>query len=507
MSETQSARSPQGERGRSSIRSATSALRVVRRVPRRHQALLVLADAGLAELFFLAAVVIERSFGISGSFSAPGNGPLPLVLAILFPLIVASRGLYRLGRFPSWRGQAAAGLRAVAWSIGISVSALFLFAREIPYGARLILVSYHLMLAAWMLALRPLLAVWLRRRFEARLVSPERVLLVGADRAAVEISRRLRGRGRGVEVVGFADFEGPTAGPVAPFYHTSLDALPDLAGELGADLVLLARPDLPREDVVRVSDRLVAAGIQVRVASNAVNRLIDGLPMEPYGGVSLVPVGQTPLNGRRERIKRAFDFVAVCAGGLVVLPLLLLLAFLVAVSSRGPILYRQVRIGKGGRPFIFYKFRSMRVANDDEEHRRYVRELVVNGDAAATDESGRKIYKLVDDSRVTWIGRFLRRTSLDELPQLINVLRGEMSLVGPRPGLPFEYELYRDWQKRRLEVTPGMTGLWQVTGRSYVTFEDMVLLDLFYIANWSLLMDLKLLLKTVPVVVFGKGGL
>lgn len=503
MSETHAARSSAAARDRAQ-RPVSPALRAVRRVPRRHQAALVLADAGLAELFFLVTVRTEHTFGLP---AGSGDGRLALVLGILFPLIVASRGLYRLGRFPSWRGQAAAGLRAVAWSVGISIAALFLFAREIPVGARLILVSYHAMLAVWMVALRPLLAVWLRRRFEARLALPERVLLVGSDRAALDTARRLARRGRGIELVGFADFDRPVAAGIDPFYSTTLDALPVLAGELEADLVLLARPDLPREDVVRVSDRLVGNGIQVRVASNAVNRLIDSLPMETYGGVSLVPVGQTPLNGRRERIKRAFDIIAVCAGGLIVLPLLLLLTFLVMVSSPGPVLYRQIRIGRQGRPFVFYKFRSMRVANDDSEHRRYVRDLVENGGAAATDGSGRKIYKLVDDSRVTWIGRFLRRTSLDELPQLINVLRGEMSLVGPRPGLPFEYELYRDWQKRRLEVTPGMTGLWQVTGRSYVTFEDMVLLDLFYIANWSLSMDLKLLLKTVPVVVFGKGGL
>jgi lipopolysaccharide/colanic/teichoic acid biosynthesis glycosyltransferase len=179
----------------------------------------------------------------------------------------------------------------------------------------------------------------------------------------------------------------------------------------------------------------------------------------------------------------------------------------VRTSSPGPVLFRQARIGKGGRPFTFYKFRSMRVDNDDTAHREYVSNLLRHGGAAATDGSGRKVYKLVDDARITGIGSFLRRTSLDELPQLINVLRGEMSLVGPRPCVPFEYELYRDWQKRRLDVTPGMSGLWQVTGRSFVGFEDMVLLDLFYIANWSFGTDLKLLLRTVPVVIWGRGGL
>jgi exopolysaccharide biosynthesis polyprenyl glycosylphosphotransferase len=477
-----------------------------RRFPRRQQILLILADAGLAEAFYLLSLTMARSVGMRAGLPDPTSGSLPLVLAVVFPLIVASRGLYRLGRFPSWRGQATAGLRAVAWSVAVSVGGLFLFAREIPFAVRLLLVSYHGLLAAWMVALRPLLAVLLRKRHEARANAPERILFVGSDRTTAEMALRLVRHNHGVEVLGFADHERPGGRGVEPFYPSALDELPELAAGLGADLVVLARPGLPREDVVRLTDRLVGAGIHVRVASNALNRLVDGLPTESFGGVPLVPVGQTPLTGLGERVKRAFDICAAAVGGLAILPLLLLLTLLVRLSSPGPILYRQIRIGRHGRPFVFYKFRSMRAANDDAEHRRFVEDLVA-GSGGAIEVGGRKVYKLIDDPRVTPVGSFLRRTSLDELPQLINVLRGEMSLVGPRPCLPFEYELYKEWQKRRLSVTPGMTGLWQVTGRSYVTFEDMVLLDLFYMANWSFGMDLKLLIKTIPVVIFGKGGI
>jgi lipopolysaccharide/colanic/teichoic acid biosynthesis glycosyltransferase len=219
-----------------------------------------------------------------------------------------------------------------------------------------------------------------------------------------------------------------------------------------------------------------------------------------------LPVGETPLTGSAERAKRTVDLAAFCVGAIFALPLLLLLALLVRLSSPGPILCRQIRVGRNGQHFVFYKFRSMRVAPEDPVHQQYASSLVAGEGEAVTGRDGHKVYKLVDDSRVTPIGRFLRRTSLDELPQLLNVFRGEMSLVGPRPCLPFEWQLYKDWQKRRLAVTPGMTGLWQVTGRSYVTFEDMVLLDLFYIANWSFAVDVRLLLRTVPVMIFGKGG-
>jgi len=206
-------------------------------------------------------------------------------------------------------------------------------------------------------------------------------------------------------------------------------------------------------------------------------------------------------------IKRAVDLAGAICGGILILPLLGAIALAICLTSRGPILYRQMRIGRGGRPFAFYKFRSMVVHEPDEEHRRYLEAFLKKDVAASIDTNGKKLYKRVDDPRITPVGRILRRTSLDELPQLWNVARGEMSLVGPRPCLQFEYELYDDWQRRRLDVTPGMTGLWQVTGRSYVTFNDMVLLDLFYIGNWSLGLDAKLLVRTLPVILFGKGGL
>ncbi|NTV46743.1 MAG: sugar transferase, partial [Chlorobiales bacterium] len=164
-------------------------------------------------------------------------------------------------------------------------------------------------------------------------------------------------------------------------------------------------------------------------------------------------------------------------------------------------------------PFDFYKFRSMYVNNDDKIHREFVKSFIKeakeNGqDIHSTDNGGQngEVKKIVNDPRVTPIGRFLRKTSLDELPQLINVLKGEMSLVGPRPCMPYEWDEYDAWHQRRLSVTPGCTGLWQVSGRSLVGFNDMVILDLYYIDNMSPMLDLKLILKTIPVMFFAKGG-
>ena len=203
-------------------------------------------------------------------------------------------------------------------------------------------------------------------------------------------------------------------------------------------------------------------------------------------------------------LKRTLDIAFASAVLILGAPFLLLLGLIVRWSSPGPVLFKQVRLGRDGEPFDFYKFRSMHHNNDDEVHRRFCEELI-NGKAQLEDE-GRQVFKMVRDPRITPIGRFLRRTSLDELPQFWNVLRGEMSLVGPRPPICYELEHYQEWHKDRLRVRPGLTGLWQVSGRSQVGFDEMVMLDLHYICEWSLLLDLRIIARTLPVMVRGDGA-
>jgi exopolysaccharide biosynthesis polyprenyl glycosylphosphotransferase len=184
-------------------------------------------------------------------------------------------------------------------------------------------------------------------------------------------------------------------------------------------------------------------------------------------------------------------------------PVFLFLAAAVKLSSPGPVFFRQTRLGLNEVPFTFYKFRSMQHENDDASHRDFCREFI---SGEFEDDDDRTVFKMVGDPRITWIGRFLRRTSLDELPQFYNVLRGEMSLVGPRPPISYEIEHYQDWHKDRLKVKPGLTGLWQVSGRSTVGFDEMVLLDFYYINHWNLKLDLKIVAATVPVMVKGEGA-
>jgi len=206
--------------------------------------------------------------------------------------------------------------------------------------------------------------------------------------------------------------------------------------------------------------------------------------------------------------KRVIDLAGSAVGILVLSPLLLLIAMAVKLTSRGPVLFRQERIGRGGKRFTFFKFRSMYVNTDYELHREYVYRFI-EGTSEGAPRIGKQvaIYKLTSDPRITPLGRILRKTSMDELPQLLNVLLGDMSLVGPRPPVTYEFEKYRLWHRQRLSVVkPGITGLWQVEGRSRVKFDDMVRLDLTYIRSWSLWLDIKILLRTPRAVFLGEGA-
>jgi lipopolysaccharide/colanic/teichoic acid biosynthesis glycosyltransferase len=206
-------------------------------------------------------------------------------------------------------------------------------------------------------------------------------------------------------------------------------------------------------------------------------------------------------------LKRCLDVFGSLLVLITLSPLLLLIALTIKLTSEGPVCCRQTRVGEAGRTFTFFKFRSMFNNNDPSMHREYMKRLIAGHNVAQPHPVGVGIYKLVNDARITRVGRLLRRSSLDELPQLFNVVKGDMSLVGPRPPLPYEFQRYSAWHRRRvLEARPGITGLWQVHGRSRTSFDEAVRLDLQYVRRWSLWLDLKILLRTPAAVISGNGA-
>jgi lipopolysaccharide/colanic/teichoic acid biosynthesis glycosyltransferase len=223
-------------------------------------------------------------------------------------------------------------------------------------------------------------------------------------------------------------------------------------------------------------------------------RAPSDLPIDDVGEVPL----RTPLN------KRLLDLVVACACLILASPLLAVVAVMVRLTTPGPALFRQTRLGRGQRPFVLYKFRTMYTGSSDDVHRRYVVQLLTLDQPLTGGRQG--LYKLENDARITKVGRLLRRTSIDELPQLLNVIRGEMSLVGPRPALPWESELIGPAHSPRFLVSPGLTGLWQVSGRNRLTMREGLDLDVEYVNRKNFTLDLAILLRTVPVILSTRGA-
>lgn len=232
----------------------------------------------------------------------------------------------------------------------------------------------------------------------------------------------------------------------------------------------------------------------------------NGNPSNPVLYPDLINPGRR--KGSLLLLKRGMDVVGSLLGLALFSPLFLVIAIAIKVSSRGPVLFRQQRVGQYGKCFTFLKFRSMYVNNDPHIHQKFVTELIKReGENKQPEQAGEGVYKITNDHRITRVGKILRRTSLDELPQLLNVLRGEMSLVGPRPAIPYELAAYQPWHRRRvLQARPGITGLWQVEGRSRVRFDEMVRMDLRYATSWSPWLDIKILLLTPLAVLRGTGA-
>jgi exopolysaccharide biosynthesis polyprenyl glycosylphosphotransferase len=259
-------------------------------------------------------------------------------------------------------------------------------------------------------------------------------------------------------------------------------------------------------ETVRMIGVLNRQGIRLRIAVDQFGALRDRVPLLPEAEFGYIYINDSPLNRAERDLKGAIDRLVAIALLILLAPLFAVLAIAIRVESPGPVFFRQKRGGRGGT-FDVYKFRTMS-QNTEEHHKEAIRRFVQKDHDFLEKEGQRAgFFKLTDTAQVTRTGAFLRKTSLDELPQLINVVRGEMSLVGPRPLPMYEVELFQPWQHYRHEVRPGITGFWQVFGRSAVSHEDTILMDLFYIMNWSLALDLRILIRTVFVIMTGKGAL
>jgi exopolysaccharide biosynthesis polyprenyl glycosylphosphotransferase len=321
-----------------------------------------------------------------------------------------------------------------------------------------------------------------------------RAVLVGTGKHIHDVAHALADAPRSpIEVVGFVSPNPLPANGVRCL--GTLDSLGGVISSESVDEVIIADPDFPQERAVELVDQCHRRGVRVRIAPSTMEILIQRAEFVPGQSVPLFELGPPVFEGIDFALKRTFDVVGSTLLLLLLSPLLAAITLAVRLSSRGPVFYRSMRPGIGQLPFACLKFRTMYC--DADEHQPRLEEL---------NEADGALFKIRDDPRLTPVGRFLRRFSLDELPQLVNVVRGQMSLVGPRPLPERDFELLADWHRKRYLVLPGITGLWQVSGRSELDFDDLVHLDFIYLERWSLALDLAILLKTIPAVIMQRGA-
>ncbi len=498
------------------------------------KAQLVLLDGAAVIVAFLGATWLRHDLGLLASRPVEGVPwftyavTAPFV-ALVFLLIFRYRGLYGgpLGRFT----EAVRVMQGATIAI-IGTLAVMFFYRGYSYSRATVLIFYPLVIVI-VVSVRSLYRVY-GTALRAHPAARRNLLVVGFGTVGRYLGRQLIEEPRCYEVKGFLD-DDPDKADASLGDRKVLGTTADIervVAEHHIDEVILAIPSAHRERVMDLVGACMRLKVTWRVVPDLYSVRLERLSIDHVGCVPLVGLRGPGIVGYNWALKRAFDLSVALLAILVTMPLWALLAVAIKLTSRGPVLFRQRRLGLKGNPFMLLKFRSMRMGAEARLHQDYAANWIYGktgrGDkpaprslgAAAEDSPGAgkgtpkaskngvgngAVHKMTDDPRVTLVGRLLRRTSLDELPQLWNVVRGEMSLVGPRPPLAYEVERYTEWHKRRLDVLPGITGLWQVSGRNALSFEDMVRLDIEYIETWSLEQDVKILLKTIPAVLFGKA--
>ena len=421
--------------------------------------------------------------------------PFALVLTVLLMLAYKQGRVYDQPRSASWLDEVYAVVGGTTTGILIIMAITFWF-QPLVYS-RLMFIWTGLIIIT-LLSLSRLIRRWVLESRMRRGFGVDRVLIVGAGEVGRRLMRNIVAQPElGYQVIGFVD-DNPEKNrtDIGRFKALGeIDNLPQVVQKEAIDEVIITLPWMYHRKILGIMRQCEREQVRARIVPDLFQLALSRVDIEDLGGIPIIGVKEISITGWNLAFKRACDLVLSLAALIFLSPLLLLISVAIKLDSPGPILFKQVRVGKGGRKFVCYKFRSMRQGAEEERPQLADRDEVVG-----------PTFKMRSDPRCTRVGRFLRRTSLDELPQLHNVLRGEMSLVGPRPAIPSEVEQYQEWHRKRLEVSPGITGLWQVSGRSQLTFDEMCLLDIYYLENWSPLLDLKIALKTAPAVLAGTGA-
>lgn len=467
----------------------------------RRQWLTLVLDAGALAGAWYISHVARYDLEIGGAIG-PGRyvdlGQFLFVGMIFAAVMLAtmySRGLYRRQVLGSWLDQVGRIVPAALLAEAAIIVASYLAREAFPPSSRLMFAYLGVLAVLLAALLRLIVHRWYVNRYR-RGIGTERVIVAGRGVLAKMLMQQIRGNvGAGMVALGFLDHEPGNDGNFGRFQRLGgLGDIESILEQAAPDRVIVA---LPLEANAH-SNELIAAcrrrGIRATVVPDLLALQAGRVNTEAVAGIPLFTLTSNRIAGFNAFLKRSLDIVL--AGTMLVLlsPLLALLALAIRIDSPGPALFGQQRIGRDRRPFRMLMFRSM---VKDASNARY---------EMFPEARDKALFKPRRDPRVTRVGRVLRKTSLDELPQLLNVISGQMSLVGPRPQIPDEVSAYDEYAYNRLLALPGMTGLWQVSGRSNLGFEEMVMLDTYYVGHWSVGLDLKILLRTIPAVIKGEGA-
>ena len=478
---------------------------------------LVIADALAAAVSFMLAFYTRERVAVFGGGLSWSESFAPYAALLVFVVLIRLLSfrycdLYRVRGEFSFFDDGVRIFKAAAIGSLLIVAAAFLYRGGFTFRAfsyaRGVFVADFLFVLIIVGALRFFMRA-VQTLVRSRQINLIPTLVVGRGPEASLFIREMRERpSLGYRVIGVVDtrsVDGQLKYEDVPVIGT-LESLPEAIRDSGANEVIIADADVNADTLFEVMIRCGRRrGVEFRIAPSLFNCLPRKTEIDQIGVLPMIRLFREPLSNGARILKRTFDLVVSALAIVLLFPLWLLIALLIKLDSKGPVFYTQERVGMDGRLFLLYKFRTMQAGADSQLHREYQQAFIAGRAEANLGDDSKPTYKLLADPRITRIGRVLRRTSLDEVPQLLNVLSGDMSVVGPRPPIPYEVEAYELWHRKRLDMKPGLTGLWQVSGRNRLPFEEMVRLDLFYIENWSLLLDLKIIFRTGFVMIGGQG--
>ncbi len=459
----------------------------------------VIGDAILINIAFVLAYYIRyelqwlRAVDPANDVSFTAFMPFAGLLTLVLLLAYRQEGIYRPKRRLSWFDEVYAIFNGTTTGILLMIVIVFIN-REAFYSRIIFLYTGALILI--LLAISRGIKVTVLDQWRKQGFNVQRLLIIGAGEVARTMMRAVVANPElGYNIVGFID-DNQNLSDIGRFSALgNLNNLPNLLIEKKINEVIITLPWQHHRKIMNIIAICERHGCRARIVPDVFQMTLGHMEMTEMAGIPILGVRRTSIRAEAMLVKRIFDIIFALSFLMIFSPLFGLIALLIKLDSLGPIFFQQCRIGKDRTPFQIYKFRSM--VQDAEAQKDRLTDM---------NEADGLWFKIKDDPRRTRVGRVLRKLSLDEFPQFYNVLRGEMSVVGPRPNLPSEVEGYQAWHERRLEVKPGITGLWAIHGRSALTFDEMVLLDLYYIENWSFALDIKIMLQTIPRLISGSGA-